>query len=163
MDDKYYEIYKNSSQKQINNALVCACRMNDFSTVEYLLTSSSIPFNAQIDAKDDEFSIALCAAVASHNNEIVKYLLTSPNLKQQADIHVANDSSFTFALIGNNKELMDLFIIELNIEKTDYIIDSLDSLDDDGYAQKLFDVRELNQELSKNLPMFESKSKVVKI
>lgn len=151
MNDSKIEVHKDLTQYDINNMFVKACRENDLSTVEYLLTSSEIPIHAQINAKDTYGSVGLCAAIASRSTEVAKFLITSPKLRDKADIHINDESPFYYSVINENKELIELFIFELNIEKTELIINYMADFDDNGYAEKLFAMRELAQELEKNL------------
>lgn len=151
MNDPKIEVYKNLSQNDINDIFVKACRDNDLPTVEYLLTSSEIAIRAEINAKDAFGSVGLCAAIASRSTEVAKFLMTSPKLSDKADIHINDESPFYYSVVNENKDLIELFIFDLNIEKTKLIIDYMADFDDDGYAEKLFAMRELTQELEKNL------------
>jgi hypothetical protein len=150
MSELKYDSYKTLSQKQINDTFINACRMNDIDTVDYLLTSDQLRFNAQIN-ESSEGSIGLCAAISNRSDEVAKFLLSSPKLKNHADVHIQDDKPFGFCLINGNKNFIHFLIFEHNIMKTKSIIEKMEMFDDDGYADKLFTLRELNQSLYTNM------------
>ena len=53
--------------------------------------------------------------------EVVKYLLTSPDLKEHANIHANNDYGFRWACANGQLEIVKFLIIDMNIDKTNYI------------------------------------------
>jgi DNA polymerase elongation subunit (family B) len=163
MSSEKSDFYKHLLQADINNKFVQACRDNSLSTVEYLLTSSEIPINAQINEKDTHGSVGLCAAIASRSTEVAKFLMTSTKLKEPANIHIQEDSPFYFSVINENKELIQLFVFELKIEKTQIIIDYMKDFDDNGYAEKMFSIRELSTELDRDLKDYGKNKKVLKV
>jgi hypothetical protein len=154
--------YINYSQKAINELFIIACRNNDLEKVEFLLTSKDLPFNAQINMPSSQ-CFGICVASGSGNNDIVKFLATSPKLKELADIHIDNDNAINSAIFSGNKELIRFFIIDMNVKKTQNIIESMDSFDDDNYAKNLFEMRELNKDLNSNLLSNDKLNKKVKI
>jgi hypothetical protein len=151
MPNSKYDIYKDLSQHEINKIFIDACRIDDIETVDYLLTSDQLQFNAEINKESEEGSVGLCAALASSSHTVAKFLLSAPKLKKHADVHIQDDKPFAFCLMAGKKDFIHFLIFEYNIVKTKSIIEKIEMFDDDSYAEKLFTARELNQGLYTNL------------
>jgi hypothetical protein len=72
--------------------------------------------------KSEEISNSIINACYDGDLKLVKNLLLTPNLKIQPDIHFMCDSAFAYALLKKNIKILEYLIMELKIEKTDYII-----------------------------------------
>jgi hypothetical protein len=161
--DYIKEKYVNCSQKDINELFIIACRNNDLKQVELLLTSQDIPFNAQINMPDNTGCFGICVASGMGRTNIVKFLATSPKLNEKADIHIDNDNAIISAIFSGNNDLIKFFIIDMNIEKTKNIQEAMEEFDEDNYAKKLFEMRELNKHLNQTLSISEQPNKKIKI
>lgn len=100
-----YEKYKDSTQKEINDAFLHACSKNKFGfdTIQYLLTSSEIQFNADIHYCED---YGLSWACINGDFRLAQYLLTSPDLKEHVNIHARNDYAVRWACENEHMELV---------------------------------------------------------
>jgi hypothetical protein len=94
-----YEEFNSYSEHDINETFVSACADGDFAKVQYLLNSSSLPYNANIYYDD-----TACFKLAFHNGhvDIIKYLSCSPDLKEHIDVKPYSYGILNFA--KNNKD-----------------------------------------------------------
>jgi hypothetical protein len=113
-------------------------------------------------------------AVEEGRLEDVQLLLTSPYLKEHVDIHYDEDEPFRSLLRTRNMEILNYFIFDMNIDKTEFIVEHLDAarivyryreqeknclfIDEVTHA---LEKRILKDELTVNLPT-ENKNKIKK-
>lgn len=78
-----YDEFQSYSRLQLNEAFVDACTNGHFEKVKYLLTSPSLPYNANIFYDD-----TACFKLAFHNGHvnIIKYLSSSQEIKKHIDV-----------------------------------------------------------------------------
>ena len=69
----------------------------------------------------------LIMAVNEERFEDVQLLLTSPFLKEHVDIHYDEDEAFRSLLRTRNMEILNYFIFDMNIEKTEFIVEHLEA------------------------------------
>ena len=96
--------------------------------------------------------------------EIVQYLLTSPDLKEHANIHAQDDLGFRWACEQGYLEVIKYLIIDMNIDKKNYIETYLNENKDNKYVQQaieLFNTRDLHHQLNENIK--DNKEKVKKV
>lgn len=65
-------------------------------------------------------------AVNEQRFEDIKLLLTSPFLKDHVDIHYDEDEGFRSLLRTRNMEILNYFIFDMNIKKTEFIVEHLE-------------------------------------
>ena len=112
------EQYKKLNKQKLNEQFIDACRDGHLELVKYLLTSPELKKHANIHAADDLGFICACE---QGQLEVVKYLLASPELTEHADIHTGNDEGFRGACYEGRLEVVKYLIIDMNIDKTNYI------------------------------------------
>ena len=98
--------------------------------------------------------------------EVIKFLLTSPELKEHADIHARSDLGFKWACGEGRLEVVKCLIIDMNIDKTNYIETYLNENKDNKYVQQaieLFNTRDLHHQLNENIKDNKEKVKKMKI
>ena len=98
--------------------------------------------------------------------EVVKYLLTSAELTEHADIHYQDDLGFIWACLNRRLEVIKYLIIDMNIEKTNYIEKYLNENKDNKYVQQaieLFNTRDLHHQLNENIKDNKEKVKKMKV
>ena len=98
--------------------------------------------------------------------DIVKYLLTSPELTEHADIHAQDDLGFKWACRYGHLEVVKCLIIDMNIDKKNYIEKYLNKNKDNKYVQQaieLFNTRDLHHQLNENIKDNKEKVKKTKI
>jgi hypothetical protein len=94
-----------------------------------------------------EGDILIHAARNGHLN-ILEYIFTHKKFKSKIDIHLYKDEAFRVAFEANKIDVLKYFIFDLNIEKTQYI---LNYADHDPTVMSMFDARELNHSLHQEL------------
>ena len=142
------------------SGLVQACDHGNLEIVDYLLTSPELKEHADIDRDKDS---AFLRAISKGNLKVVKYLLTSPKLKTHANLHVRKDYAFELALNENNLDILQYFILDLDIPRSEHINNYLKNKPNET-VEKLFEIRDLQKELVKEVSDFSNeKSKVKKI
>ena len=157
------QIYKKYNKEQLNDEFIDACRKGQLDVVKYLLASDELTEHADIHASNDEGFV--CACRYGHL-EIVKYLLTSAELTELVDIHARNDEGFRSACAQGHLEVVKCLIIDMNIEKTNYIETYLNENKYKKYVQQaieLFNTRDLHHQLNENIKDNKEKVKKVKI
>ena len=98
--------------------------------------------------------------------EVVQYLLKSPELKEHADIHAHNDEGFRCACYEGHLEVIKYLIIDMNIDKKNYIETYLNENKNNKNERKaieLFNTRDLHQKLNENIKDNKEKVKKMKI
>jgi hypothetical protein len=130
--------------------------------VELAATHASINGNLQIlesliDSypQDEHLSHSLkngsifIDSISSGHLKLVDFLINSPKVK--TDIHLNEDQPFKCAYNSSQLAILEYFIVDLNIEKTDNIIEHLNA-NSDTKINKLFELRELHKSLDEELP-----------
>jgi ankyrin repeat protein len=158
MNDYYKEfegLDKDDLILKLNEGLLDACAHGNLDKVKYVLTSSELDYHADIHYKKDS---PLNLAVFSRQLEIVKYLLTSNDLKEHANIHADTDNAFMVAAYYNHTDIVNYFIFDLNIEKNENIKKELaDTPNIEKRINKLFEIRDLSQEIRAEITEEENK------
>jgi len=139
--------------EDINKEFVEACAKGNINLVEFFLTSPEIDYHPHISINNDH---ALVWACRNNHNDTVKYLLSSPKIKDHANIHARDDFPFKQAFNYKSEDLLNFYIFELNIKKTQFISDFLVERKDSHQewykkAESMFQARDLNSELEKNI------------
>ena len=140
-----------------------ACRCSHLEVIKYLLTSPELTEHADIHAHNDEGFILACE---NGHLEVVKYLLTSAELTEHADIHYQDDLGFIWACYQGRLEVVQYLIIDMNIDKTNYIEKYLNENKDNKNVQQaivLFNIRDLHDQLNENIKDNKEKVKKIKI
>lgn len=149
------DLYANHSQDDINQEFIVACRIGDLEAVDYFLTSSEIPFNAEINMPEKNGFVALSVACSRNRVDVVKFLANSSKLKQKANLHIQDDAAFNSAIIAENLEIINFFIFDMAIDKSKNIETILQMYGDysmsSKYAIEAFRIRDLKNELQDSL------------
>jgi ankyrin repeat protein len=124
-----------------------ACVNGHLNIVQYLLTSPDLKNHANIHSQND---LGFQWACGKGHIKIVQYLLTSVDLKDHANIHADDDYGFKYVCSNGQLELIKYFIFDMAIKKTKAIIKYLNEHPDEQ-IEKMFNIRELNDKLDKNL------------
>jgi hypothetical protein len=106
----------------------------------------------------------LISAAREGQYNVFTYLLTNDKIKEHIDVHYRNDIIFRYVITNNHRELMKFLIFDINIDKTKNIDEFLKNklpLSED--AKKMFEVKEMNTELHKDLNATFIKTKKVKV
>ena len=93
-------------------------------------------------------------------------MLTSSELKKHANIHAKDDTGFRIACRDGHLEVIKYLIIDMNIDKTNYIEKNLNENKDNKNVQqaiKLFNTRNLHHQLNENIKDNKERVKKVKI
>ncbi len=105
MENKFLEENKKSLEKQqeiINKTFVKACKKGDLETIQYLFTSTTLPFKPDTTFEDYDGFLEACV---NGRLEVVQYLFTSPDVPTPPDIHCRDDSPLRLAALNNHFEL----------------------------------------------------------
>jgi ankyrin repeat protein len=102
-DKKFYELYKNCSQAELNNHYMTACNYGEFQKVQYLLTSPELKIHADINYHSCS---SLTYACTNEHWDILKYILTSSELQNHADIHANSDHALYCSAINGNLNIV---------------------------------------------------------
>jgi ankyrin repeat protein len=136
--------------ESLNNRLVKASALGELELVEALLISPKLKMHPDINANNDH---ALRWACIKNQATVIKYLLRSQNLKKHADIHTMLDTPFKEALRHENEELLQFYIFDLKIKRTQYIDEVLAENIDKSISKKIesmFQARDLEKILPIN-------------
>jgi ankyrin repeat protein len=124
--------------------LHAACMNGHLHIVQYLLTSNELKKHADLHAYNDEVFITTCKY---GHLDVVKYLTRL--LENKIDIGIS-EKAFLAASENNHLNIAAFFITELNIPKTSHITYYLKKAKRKE-IEKLFSLRDLNNELSNEL------------
>jgi ankyrin repeat protein len=106
----------------------------------------------------------LITAAREGQYDILKYLLTHEKFTEHINVHCRNDLVFRYVVTNNHKELMQFLIVDFNIAKTKYIEEFLkNDLPLNVHAKKMFELQEINSELTNQLNCKSISTKKVKI
>ena len=157
------EKYKKLNKEELNEQFIDVCENGHLEVVKYLLTSAELKEHAEIHARS---YLGFRIACRCGHLEVVQYLLTSPELNEHADIHASNNLGFIWACAQGQLEVVKCLIIDMNIDKTNYIETYLNENKDNKYVQQaieLFNTRDLHHQLNENIKDNKEKVKKVKI
>jgi hypothetical protein len=160
---------------QDNDGLIFAAQKGNMDVIKYLLTSPDLKNHANIHAQGDK---ALCGAIRTNQKEVIDYFLNSPELIDHADINSAfitaiylgniqtienfylnfpdlpiysdDDKLFLAAFEENHSEILQYFIFDKNISKTENIIQILKD-HPNPQVEHWFELRDVNKDLNQNL------------
>jgi hypothetical protein len=187
-----YDKYKKQILKPFEDRFTNACIEGDLDEVKYLVNSKELQFNVDIHLQNDGGFLLACSngnldivkymltspELKSHINigtndnmgflnacfrnkmNVVAYLLTSPELKEHADIHAQKDRAFQIACNNHNLELASFLIFDMNIEKTWHISRYMKEKEE---IKKYWDIRKLNETLTKELKQKGNNQKKLKL
>jgi ankyrin repeat protein len=113
----FYKNFKDLSQDEVNQEFLNACKYKNLETIRYLLTTTELKFNADINIKK---GYALQLACEGGDLAIVKYLINSPELKEHIIINENIDEGFLEACMheGNKGfELVKYLLISPELKK----------------------------------------------
>lgn len=151
--------YRKLTQEKLNEQLGIACVNGDLTKVKYLLTSKDLKRHADIKAVD---SLGFCQACLNGHINIVKYMLFDEELINHVTIHAKGKLGFKLASLQNHHELINFFIFEMKIRKTKSIEIFLQK-NPNEQVQNWFNLRELNDNLEKDLSSKKNKTKKIKL
>jgi phage pi2 protein 07 len=101
-------------------------------------------------------------AIIGNRMEIVKYLLFSPELTEHINIHDYKDKAFETALRAQKMDILEYFIFDLNIQKTEYIEDYIYEFSK-WEVEDMFNRRELKTSLDNELSVNDNNIKKNKL
>lgn len=137
----------------INVLFIDACLNGDLSIIKDILKSEEMKYSLE----ENPYLLDEGMLEASHarKNHVVKYLLSSTELKKHANVHTMKDMIFRTTSVNGNHEILNYIIFDLNIRKTDTILECLErephSLSFELFRQR--DILNLNNEMNKELPI----------
>ncbi len=145
--------YGGLPQYHLNSHLVIACACGQLSHIKYLLSSKELAENADIHCDEDYPFISTC---------LYGYL--------QPDAHVLISYMLknNFSEEQEYDELLNYFINELHLKKTNHISSFLEKIkpnNEEFYdkIERMFSIQELNEKLNKSLPIKQQKNdKIIK-
>lgn len=143
----------------LGDSLEKACEKGQLELVQFLLTATE--FEDYIDINHNQGDPLICATSSGHL-DIVKYLLTFPDLKEHADLHILNDIVFKITVEHSQFHILNYFIQELNIPRSSNIDNYLKEHPNEK-VEHMFQLRELNKELSSELNNSDMQTKRVKL
>lgn len=114
------------------------------------------------------------AAYTAEKEQAIKFFVQNPDMQPYANIHLENDNCFINSFKVHRKDLLEMLILDLNIEKTPAIQEFLEEPDtrdkfgkkykiDKNEINELFNKRDLKNNIENNLPEKNIKSKSMKI
>jgi hypothetical protein len=125
------------------------CFKGNIDIFEYLINSSNITSYHQINVGQSHFELAY----GNNNLELTQLILMNNQYNKNIDVHANNDKAF-FTIIGNKDfELLNFLIFNYDIKITPHINSILEEFDNDGQIKKLFELREINKQLNKEISL----------
>lgn len=131
-------------------ALTLACNEGHFEMVKYLLASPDLKEHSNITVDQLYYAIKL------EHYDIVDYLLISPDLKKNPTLNMDEDYIFKQTCEYADMKTMQYLIYDLDIKKTKELNKYLEkSTGRPGRlvseAKKMFELRDINKQLNKDL------------
>ncbi len=152
------DLYENANiHASEDNGLNWACSEGHLELVKYLLTSPELKEHANIHAPN-----IFMRACSDGHVEVVRYLLTSSDLKENANIHEGNDAGFKGAFLNKKLDIIQFLVFDMNIDKTKEIENFLAEYSNEQ-VENMFILRELNENLEKELPSDKINTKRMKV
>lgn len=146
--------YQDLHPYDLDQSLIEACEASNMDLIKYLLTSPDLTRHADINTRSHgEKGLPLRDAFYRKDFDLAKYLLTSPDLKEHADIHIADDDIFRAAFFRKNIDTLEYLIFDYKINCSNtmnivlYNSKNTEYKNMAEYVEKLFAMRELNQDL----------------
>ena len=142
-----------------NSSLIWAAEANQLDVVEYLLESSELKENADINLANTNKCNAFMGACNQNSLSVIKYLVQRKNLNiKQALYKLNTDNKDGFMLACENHErdtdIIDFIVFEMNFQPTarhkNYFKENAQSKEI-SYAEKIINIRNLNQKLNLGL------------
>jgi len=124
-----------------------ACENEHKDMVHYLLTSPELKEHADIQSDNN---YVLLFYFNCENLEMLRYILSSPELKKHADITNHYENIFMDACEDNNLNILNFLIVEMKMNQNDVINKYLEKRPN-IHAKHMFYMRELHQDLEKEL------------
>jgi len=136
------------------NILSLSCSSGNLEMVKFLLTNPNLKEKTKINGTKNNGLIEAC--IFGHF-EVIKYLTSSSELKEHADIHTRKDKAFIELCKNEHFEIAKYFIFDLKINYTTEIEKKLKEYPS---VKSLFERRELNNCLQKDLPISQPIKKI---
>jgi ankyrin repeat protein len=108
-----------NNQNDADELLLIYCYLEDLETIEYLLNSKELFYNANINYCNENKVNALIMAAQNQNKELVKFLLKSSKLKEHADIHhttYEGNNILMLSCIANNLDMMKMLLTDPDLK-----------------------------------------------
>lgn len=155
------------------SAYMVACDQGKIKMIDKLFKNWLSHPNQQ-EANPQVWEYGFSAAYTAENEKAIKFFLQNPDMKPYANIHLENDNCFINSFKVQRKDLLEMLILELNIEKTPAIQEFLDNPDtrdkfgkqykiDKNEINELFEKRDFKNNIENNLPEKNVKVKTRKI
>jgi ankyrin repeat protein len=131
--------------------------------VQYFLTNDNSKIREKVYPEINE---TLFDACATGQLDVVKYLIKSKDLDVNANSNYNKYSTFDIALRNHRINILEYFILELNIERNTDINNSLKRASSNpsvNLVNKLFDLREIKKEVISELNSNETNNKRLKV
>lgn len=139
----FFEQYKDLPQYHLNSHLIISCANGQLEHVMYLLSSKELLENADIHCDNDGAFISVCmyGYIEHYHHILIKQL-------QQNELYFD----------PNYDGLLQYFIFDKNLEKTESIIKFLDNIRDRhkdfvNNLEKMFSLRDFKNKLERELPV----------
>jgi ankyrin repeat protein len=142
-----------------NYCFQMACMKGHIDIVKYMAASPELKTHSNVL---DANNYALQLACQNNYVEVVSYLLTSPDLKSHPNMNDSSHASFKLASFKNNLDVLQYLIFDYHIEKTDHI-KSVMKYYPNSEVEEMFKLRDLHDELNKELNIKNSQDKRLKM
>ena len=113
-----------NSQNDADELLLIHCYLEDLETIEYLINSKELFYNANINYCDENKVSVLIMAAQNQNKELVKFLLASSTLKEHADIHHTSyegNNALMLSCIANNLDMIKMLLTDPDLKTHSYL------------------------------------------
>lgn len=155
------EKYKGIDNEDLEMYFILACNNNNMEEVKYFLTSPELEYHPSLIVENEPLRLAC------FNNfvEMTKYFLTSPDLKEHANIYVDEADAFQKACKNESIDVLQYLVFEFNINETPEIKEYLNTTNTkfNDTVKNMFVLRELNKNLTEDLPSDNSARKKPKL
>jgi len=146
-----------NDEKAVMLASRFAASNNKLNVLKSIFSSFSDDKHLNENFKDG--SILEVAAMIGYM-DIVQYLCELSNLKSKIDIHARNDAVFVSTYQNKNFDVLKYFVFDLNIDITSNIQEIIKA---NKNVAHMFELREINKSLKKELEENKNNSKQIKI
>ncbi len=147
MNIKNVTLWSKEIIEEINDSFHDACKSGDLAKVKNFLSIRKNEPKAEINSNNNFGFILACAG---GHLEVVRYLLEDKKLKGKIGIQDYDDAAFKVAADFFNINILQYFIFECGIEKTNEIEIYLKKRNKHE-IENLFTLREINFNLTNNL------------
>jgi hypothetical protein len=135
--------------KTITSGLISASSKGHLAIIKHFFFNET--YSEIIDFEYTTGSI-LYAACENNQIQVLQFLLETDGIKEKYDIHKDNDCLFKLAYENNHTDILKYLIFNLNIEKTSNIEQHLINRSRSESINHMFETRELQKSLGKELP-----------